>query len=137
MPDEYIAVLVPGALFLMIFGIVAVSVWGGVAKRRDTNDLLRRAIDAGHKLDPETLAAMERPVRSADDDVRSGITLTALAFGLAACFGLFASGLAPGGTSSGFGFAIAGIIVGSIGIGRLVAGLARRKPTDANASGVK
>jgi hypothetical protein len=45
-----------------------------------------------------------------------------------ACFGLFLIGWAPGGTSNGFGFAIAAIIVGSLGAGRLFAGLARRKP---------
>lgn len=130
MPDDIIPLVAVGGLWLMIFGIVAVSVWGSVYKRRDTNEVLRRAIDAGHKLDAETLSALERPIRSADDDVRSGITLTALALGLGACFGLFASGLAPGGNSAGFGFAIAAIIVGAVGIGRLAAGYARRKPPE-------
>lgn len=126
MLDEIVPIVAVGGLWMMIIAVVGISVWGGVEKRRASNETLRRAIEAGYKLDPATLAALEKPLRTADDDVRSGITLTALALGLAACFGLFAAGFAPGGADAGFGFAIAGIIVGAIGVGRLVAGVARR-----------
>jgi hypothetical protein len=127
MLEELVPLVAVGGLWVMIILVVAVGVWGKVQQRRDTNETLRKAIDAGHKLDPETLAAMERPVRSADDDLRSGITLTALALGLGACFGLYAAGYGPGGPDAGFGFAVAAIIVGAVGIGRLVAGMSRRK----------
>jgi hypothetical protein len=130
MPEELIGLVAVAGLWIMIVAVAWISVWGGVEKRRVSNETLRRAIEAGYKLDPATLNALEKPTRTADDDLRSGITLTALALGLAACFGVFAAGLAPGGTESGFGFAIAGIIVGAIGIGRLVAGAMRQPKRD-------
>lgn len=126
--EELTGLIAVGGLWFMIIAVVGLGVWGSVARRRETNETLRRAIEAGHKLDPETLSALERPLRSADEDLRSGITLTVLAIGLGICFAIFAFGIAPGGRNGGFGFAIAGIIVGSLGVGRLVSGIARRRP---------
>jgi hypothetical protein len=128
MLEDVVPIVAVAGLWIMIVAVVGISVWGGVAKRRDVNETLRRAIDAGHKLDAETLAAMERPTRSADDDLRSGITLTALALGFVGCVGLYWVGFAPGGPDAGFGFAIAAIIVGALGVGRLIAAFLRRKP---------
>lgn len=132
--DDLIPLVAVGGLWIMIIAVVGLGVWGSVIKRRENAETLRRAIDAGYKLDPQSLEALERPIKSADDDLRSGLTLTALALGLGACFGLYAGGFAPGGTDAGFGFAIAGIIVGAIGFGRLVAGMMRR-PKRGNTEG--
>ena len=76
------SIVIPLSLFGMIFGIVAVSVWGSVQSKREANETVRRAIDAGQPLDSEAISAIGKPVRSAAQDLRGGIVLVSLAVGL-------------------------------------------------------
>lgn len=127
-------ILIPLAFFGMIFGIVAVSVWSSAQSKRELNETLRRAIDAGQKLDAETISSLGKPVRSAAQDLRGGIVLMFLAVGLIVG-GLMASGALPIGGSgwdddAGIGFFVAAAIVGSIGVGQFVAAMMRREKKD-------
>jgi hypothetical protein len=126
--------LVPLGLWVMIAVIVIANVWGGVQTRRDTNETLRRAIENGQTLDPQVISALAKPERSSDSDLRSGITFTALAIGFALCGLLFGGGPASiqehghglkieGGAE---GFYIVALIVGSLGVGRLISAYLRR-----------
>ena len=124
-------VLVPLFGCMMIFGIVAVSVWASAQNKKEFNETVRRAIDAGQKLDADTISSLGKPVRSAAQDLRGGVVLTFLAFGLIVAGGL-AGGIFGykgwgGGDESSAGFYVAAAIVGAIGIGQLVAGLMRRE----------
>jgi len=122
-------VLVPMGAFGMILGIVAVSVWGSVQSKKEANETVRRAIDAGQQLDSDAISAIGKPVRSAAQDLRGGIVLVSLSIGLILA-GLMASGVLPVAgdgwdDDAGVGFYIAAMIVGGIGVGQLVAGLVR------------
>jgi hypothetical protein len=126
--------LVPISFFVMIFGICAAFAWGGVQSRRESNETLRRAIESGQPLNPETIEALLRkPGRSPDQDIRGGVTLSFLAVGFIVA-GLLASGAVPGlvgwDDDAGAGFFIAAAIVGFIGLGQLVAGFLRRDRKD-------
>jgi hypothetical protein len=128
-------ILIPIFGTMMIFGIVAVSVWGSVQSKKEANETVRRAIDAGQKLDSDAISAIGKPVRSAAQDLRGGIVLVSLALGLIFA-GLMAAGALPGigggwDDDAGMGFFIAASIVGAIGIGQLVAGLVRREKKEA------
>jgi hypothetical protein len=127
-------VLVPLGLWVMIAVIVIASVWGGVQTRRDTHETIRRAIDNGQLLDPRVISSLAKPERSAEGDLRSGVTFTALAIGFALCGVFFGGGPASiehqahgfqieGGSQ---GFYIAAVIVGSLGVGRLISAYLRR-----------
>jgi hypothetical protein len=123
------AIVIPIALFGMILGIVAVSVWGSTQAKKEANETLRRAIDAGQTLDSEAISAIGKPVRSAAQDLRGGIVLVSLAVGLILA-GLMAAGALPFAgkgwdDDAGVGFFIAAMIVGAIGVGQLVAGMVR------------
>lgn len=125
------SIVIPLSLFGMIFGIVAVSVWGSVQSKREANETVRRAIDAGQPLDSEAISAIGKPVRSAAQDLRGGIVLVSLAVGLILA-GLMAAGALPFAgkgwdDDAGVGFFIAATIVGAIGVGQLVSGWMRRE----------
>ncbi len=125
-------ILIPIFGTLMIFGIVAVSVWGSVQGKKELNETVRRAIDSGQKLDADTISSLGKPVRSSAQDLRGGIVLIFLAVGLVVG-GLMASGaIGTGGWDSdaGIGFFVAAAIVGSIGIGQFVAAMMRREKKD-------
>lgn len=118
-------ILVPIALFAMIAVIVAASVWGSVQNKRTAADVIKRAIESGQQLDPETISALHKPARAAAQDIRGGIVLTALALGFVAAGVVFhLQGPADGGEGT-FGFVIAACIIGAIGIGQLIAGSIR------------
>ena len=126
------AIVIPLALFGMVLGIVAVSVWGSVQSKRELNETIRRAIDSGQKLDADTISSLGKPVRSSAQDLRGGIVLVFLSIGLIVG-GLMASGaIGSGGWDSdaGVGFFVAAAIVGSIGIGQFVAAMMRREKKD-------
>jgi hypothetical protein len=131
-----VEILVPIASMTMVFGIVAVAVWGSVQSKKEANETVRRAIDSGQKLDSDAISAIGKPVRSAAQDLRGGIVLMSLAFGLIFA-GLMAAGAFPGigegwDDDAGMGFFVAAAIVGAIGVGQLVAALVRgREKKDA------
>lgn len=114
---------------LMIVAVVGAIVWGGVQSRREMNETMRKAIESGQQLDPEIIAAINKPGRSPANDLRGGIVLCSLAAGLIVA-GLLAEGVVPGAngwdSGSGVGFWVASAIVGAIGIGQLVSALVRR-----------
>jgi hypothetical protein len=124
------SILVPLGAFTMCFGIVAAAVWGATKSRQELHETMRRALENGQVLTPETIGALHKPMRTADQDFRSGIILVALALGLVA------AGTIPGLVSGGFerenlsGFLVAAFIVGGIGVGQLIAGVARKTRKD-------
>jgi hypothetical protein len=121
-----VEILVPLGSFVMIVAIVVAVVWGNVQGRKELNETIRRAIDSGQPLSPEALSALQKPERPASQDLRSGVILTALGIGFGLCSVVFGEGdFGAGG--SGQGFAIAAIIVSSIGIGQLIAAWLRRE----------
>jgi hypothetical protein len=120
-------VLIPIFGTIMIFGIVAVSVWGSVQNKKELNETVRRAIDSGQKLDADTISSLGKPVRTAAADLRGGLVLLFLGVGLV-IGGLMASGVIAGNgwdDDAGTGFFVAAAIVGAIGVGQLVAALVR------------
>ena len=127
-------VFVPLGLWVMIAVIVIASVWGGVQSKRDLHETIRRAIDNGQNLDPKTITALTKPERPASADLRGGVIFTTLAIGFGLCGFLFGGGPAnvthsgdqlniEGGSE---GFYIVALIIGSLGIGRLIAAYLRR-----------
>lgn len=125
-------ILIPIFGTMMIFGIVAVSVWGSVQGKKELNETVRRAIDSGQKLDADTISSLGKPVRSSAQDLRGGIVLIFLAIGLVVG-GLMAAGAIGGAgwdDDAGIGFFVAAAIVGSIGIGQFVAAMMRREKKD-------
>lgn len=122
-----VEILIPLGFFTAVILVVAVSVWGNVQNRKELNETVRRAIDAGQKLDAETVGSLGKPVRTRAADLRGGIVLMALAMGLIVA-GLMAGGVILGtgwDDDAGIGFFIAAAIVGAIGVGQLVAALVR------------
>lgn len=105
--------------------IVALGVAGFMTSQRATRELhetARRAVEAGQVLPPEALQALRRPARSPGADRRTGTLLVSAAAGLALCAALLAA------TEAGDdwrGFAMAGLLVGTFGIGHLVASRVR------------
>ncbi len=114
---------------IMIVSVVLAIVWGNIQSRREMNETMRKAIDGGQKLDPETIAALNKPGRSPQHDLRGGLILAFLSVGLIVA-GLMASGVILGhgwDDDAGIGFFVAAAIVGSIGLGQFVAALLRRE----------
>lgn len=124
-------ILVPIALFATIGAIWIAAIIMNARTRRDQQETLRQLAANGQTLSPDLISSLHKPVRSADQDLRSGVVLTALAIGLALSGILFGTGLLAG-TDADFestqGFFIAAIIVGALGIGQLVAWRMRREP---------
>jgi hypothetical protein len=131
MEETLVPIFVVGGLWLMIGSISIAAIFSGMRARRELHETMRRAIDAGHQLAPETIAQLMKPTRPWEQDLRSGIILTALAIGLgvaAAVNGRFGGASVDGVDVHGSpqGFVIAAIIVGAIGIGQLVSAWLRR-----------
>jgi Domain of unknown function (DUF6249) len=128
-------VLIPLGLWVMIAVIVVAAVWGSVQNRRTVADTIKRAIDSGQKLDPETISALHKPARAYAQDLRGGIILISLAIGfvVAGVMSLFND---TGDSAEAMhwahnGFFFAAVIIGALGIGQLVAALVRRPKDDA------
>lgn len=126
MEDVLVAVLVPLSFFGAITAISIASIMAGQKSRRELNETARRAIEAGRPLDPDTIAALHKPVRSREQDLRSGLVLTFLALGFGVCAGLAGAGLLFGDPEAAGGFLVPAVIVGAIGLGQLVSAFMRR-----------
>lgn len=118
-------ILIPLGLFVMIAVIVAASVWGSVQNKRTVADTIKKAIENGHVLDPETISALHKPARAAAQDIRGGIVLSALAAGFVAA-GFIYLNSGSGDPDGFYGFFIAACIIGALGIGQLIAGFLRQ-----------
>jgi hypothetical protein len=123
-----------GALAMTV-AIVGLFVWSGVQNRREANETVRRAIEAGHPLDAKTVDALVTgwgPGR----DLRRAIVYLSLAVGFGLSGYLMSTYPFAGEHhhrfGGGMGFYIPAIIFGAVGVGRLlVAFLApRRDRTD-------
>ena len=84
---EAVDVLVPLSFFAMIAVIVIVPRYFKSLERQKMADTVRAAIEKGQPLPPEVIAALtpnDRKIRTPAHDLRRGITLVAIALGLAA-----------------------------------------------------
>jgi hypothetical protein len=115
-------------LWIMIAAIVVASVWGSVQNKRAVADTIKRAIDAGQQLDPETISALHKPARPYQQDLRGGIILIALSLGfiVAGVMSQMDEEHAAVMSWADNGFFIAAVIIGALGAGQLVAALVRR-----------
>jgi hypothetical protein len=130
MDDMAVAILVPLGFFATIAAISIYAILAGQRARRDLHETMRRALDTGQVLSPETISALHKPARSREQDLRSGVILTSLGVGLGLCAGLAATGALFDDPHDAGGFMLAAVIVGSIGLGQLVAALVRRRSAD-------
>jgi F0F1-type ATP synthase assembly protein I len=129
MEEILVPIFVVGGLWLMIGTVAVVAIWGGVKAKQEMNLTARRAIENGQQLSPELLNALQKPVKPAEQDIRGGIVLVALALGfIAAAFVGMLTGGADWEAESSSGFFIAAAIIGFLGLGQLVAGFMRREP---------
>jgi hypothetical protein len=132
---EHLAgIIVPTSLFAMIAVIVGAFVWGGVQQRREANETLRRALETGHQLTADQMAALQKPTATAAQDLRGGIILCAMAIGFALAGALFGGATSVERVHNGFsieagsnGYYIVALIVGAVGVGRLLAAYVRRE----------
>ncbi len=79
---ELSVMLVSLAPFIMVLGIVWVSVNAGTQKRKATLSTIEEAIRAGQTLDPDTVRALGMPRKDSNGDLKSGLILIAVAAAL-------------------------------------------------------
>lgn len=129
MEDTLVPIFVVGGLWVMIAAISISAIFANMRARREMHETMRRALESGHQLSPDTISMMLKPTKPWEQDLRSGIILTALAIGLGAAAALNGSVFSVGDVDmqgSPQGMIIAAIIVGSIGLGQLVSAFVRR-----------
>lgn len=82
-------IIVPVAVLLTAFGLVAIIQYNGYRKHKDLQATIQAAIEKGQELPMETLEAISKPRKpKKDQDLRRGIVLTAVGLGIGA-FGYF------------------------------------------------
>ncbi len=86
---EGFAILIPLAPFLMVAALVIVPRWLKSRERQEMQQTVRQAIDKGQPLPPELIEAMSKDVpaqkvKSARNDLRSGVIWLAVGLGIAA-----------------------------------------------------
>ena len=120
-------VLVPIALFAMIAAIIIAPRYYRSRDRERLLDTLRVAYDRGQPVPPELIANLtageERKPQSPDRDLRSGITLIAVALAFIA---LAAAIVYAEGDEEAWIVAAVGAFPGFIGLGHIAFWLARR-----------
>lgn len=83
-------ILVPLGAFAMVVALVAIPRWLRSKERLEMQQTIRAAIDKGQPLPPEMIEAMTKdvpasaPVKSARNDLRSGVVWLAVGLGIAA-----------------------------------------------------
>jgi hypothetical protein len=75
-------VLVPLSPFIMVIALVWFGAWSKAKSNASIQKTLQKAIEKGVELSPETVKAMGAQERSPQSDLRSGLILIAVAFGL-------------------------------------------------------
>jgi len=68
-------IVIPVALFLMLFGIVAVFLYFRHKTRQDMQVTMRAVIESGQPLSAELLEEMTSALQSQRDDLRRGVIL--------------------------------------------------------------
>jgi hypothetical protein len=127
-PEYYIPIF----LFLALASTTIAALFFWSRNKVAQQETLRQAIQAGQKLDENTLKLLIKPPMTPDADLRQGIMTTCLAIGFASA-ALFC-------TIMGLDrdlFAVLGmitIIIGSVGAGQLISWKVRRslEPTPKN-----
>jgi len=116
------------SFWMFIAVIVVAGIANGAFRHYQTQQTIRKAIESGHTLDPQTLERLletERPRSppNAPGLIIGGVVMLCIGAGLA-LIGFFMSQTRPGDLWQGLG---AGSLVGLIGVGLLVsAALIRR-----------
>ena len=72
-------ILIPISLFLMIVGIVWISVNASSQKRKATLKVVEEAIRSGQTLTPDTVKALGMPKNDGNGDLKAGSILVAVA----------------------------------------------------------
>lgn len=117
--SDSIATFIPIALFIMIAVIVAITLQAWSRNRISQQETLRLAIQSGQKLDETTLKLLVKRPLMPEMDLRQGIISTCLAvgFGLAAAL----STQMPKNGDLATIIGMVAIIIGSVGIGQVIA----------------
>jgi hypothetical protein len=124
------------SFWLFIAIIVVAGIGNGAFRHYQTQQTIRKAIESGQTLDPQTLErllASERPKAAAVRPglIVGGVLMLAIGAGLAAA-GWFMSQARPGDLWQGLG---AGSIVGLIGVGLLVSAALIGRSGNGNGNG--
>jgi hypothetical protein len=121
--DDSMAYLIPIAPFVMIsiIGFVALQTWSRY--RTAQQETLRMAIQSGQKLDETTLKLLAKTPLMPEMDLRQGIISMCLAvgFGLAAAL----STQMPKNGDLATVIGMVAILIGSVGVGQVIAWKAR------------
>ena len=72
-------VLVPLGLFLMVVGIVWISVNASTQKRKSILKVVEEGIRSGQTMTPETIRALGMPRKNSNGDLKGGLILIAVA----------------------------------------------------------
>jgi hypothetical protein len=118
---------IPIVLFICISVCVVLVANSFARTKLAQQETIRSAIQAGQKLDEETLKLLAKTPKSPDADLRQGVITVCLAVGFvfAAILSQFMQRYGDLATVIG----MIAIIVGSIGIGQLIAWKVREVPT--------
>lgn len=116
-----LGIIVP---FATIAAIVFFAINAGATEKREVQETIRRAMESGKELTPEAISALYKPEKPATTDLRSGLVLTSLALGLTLGGVVFM--VSGQDSDAAYGMWVAAAIVGSIGVGQLIAWFVRR-----------
>lgn len=125
MEETLVPIVIVGGLWVMLGSVGVTALLAMRSATRDLHETMRRSIESGQPLTPEAIRHLRRPPRSPARDLRTGAILCVTAVGLGACAGLIA---AVDRSDDWLGVASAAIVVGSIGLGHLVASRVRQDP---------
>ncbi|MDQ7018930.1 MAG: DUF6249 domain-containing protein [Robiginitomaculum sp.] len=111
-------ILVPLSPFIMVIALVWLGAWSRAKSNKEVQKSIQKAIEKGVELTPETIKAMGVQERSPQSDLRSGLILIAIAFGLI----VLSFGISEAGESSEIIAIMTGVaaIPGFIGVALLM-----------------
>jgi len=75
-------ILIPLALFGMVLGIVVAVNMFNYKRARDLQETVREAVRAGKDISPELIKSLGVKPKSEGQDIKAGLILIAIAFGL-------------------------------------------------------
>jgi hypothetical protein len=129
MTGDITGAVAAASFWMFIAAVVAAGVAGGAFRHHETQKTIRKAIESGQSLDPETLDRLLRSNRPSGPPPRAGflvggILMLAIGAGLAV-IGWATSHAHPDQLYPGLG---AGALVGLIGLALLLCGLLVGRP---------